>query len=402
MTESDSFPHRRPPFAILIATTATGPLAMSIILPSMPGLMRVFDAGYATVQLTLTLYMIGFAAAQLVYGPLSDRFGRRPVLLSGLAVYVAGSAACLVAPSIETLIAARIVQSVGGCAGMVIVRAIIRDLYDRDQSASQIAYVTMAAVLMTMIGPVIGGYLDDLFGWRVIFAVITAFGAIVLVFAVISLHETRLVAQRGFAVLDFWTDFAALLRIRSFCGYTLQISFTSCVYFGFLGGAPYVMMELMGRSPSEYGLYFLLVSVSYIASNFTAGRISVRMGIERMIVIGMAIAVVGTTGLALLWGSGLLTPLALFGAMAVVSLGNGLSIPNGMAGAVSTDAARAGAASGLAGFIQMMAGAGASLLVGALLADTATPLVGVMVGGTVLAVAAHAVGVRSRTVPELR
>ena len=266
MTESLSFPHRRPPFAILIATTATGPLAMGIFLPSMPGLMRVFDAGYGTVQLTLTLYMVGFAAAQLVFGPLSDRFGRRPVILAGLTLFVAASAACLAATSIETLIAARIVQSVGGCAGMIIVRAIIRDLYDRDQSASQIAYVTMAAVLMTMIGPVIGGYLDDWFGWRAIFAVITAFGAIVLVFAVFTLHETRMMAQRGIAVLDFWSDFMALLRIRSFCGYTLQLSFTSGVYFGFLGGAPYVMMELMGRSPSEYGLYFLLVSVSYTAS----------------------------------------------------------------------------------------------------------------------------------------
>ncbi|MDP7667006.1 MAG: multidrug effflux MFS transporter [Rhodospirillales bacterium] len=402
MTESLSFPHRRPPFAILIATTATGPLAMGIFLPSMPGLMRVFDAGYGTVQLTLTLYMVGFAAAQLVFGPLSDRFGRRPVILAGLTLFVAASAACLAATSIETLIAARIVQSVGGCAGMVIVRAIIRDLYDRDQSASQIAYVTMAAVLMTMIGPVIGGYLDDWFGWRAIFAVVTAFGAIVLVFAVFTLHETRMMAQRRIAVLDFSSDFMALLRIRSFCGYTLQLSFTSGVYFGFLGGAPYVMMELMGRSPSEYGLYFLLVSVSYTASNFIAGKISSRMGIERMIVAGMVIAVVGTTGLTLLWASDLLTPLVLFGAMAVVSLGNGLAIPNGMAGAVSADPVRAGAASGLAGFIQMTAGAGAALLVGALLADTATPLVGVMLGGTVLAVAAHVVGVRPRPAPELR
>ncbi|HJO68641.1 MAG TPA: MFS transporter, partial [Rhodospirillales bacterium] len=239
-------------------------------------------------------------------------------------------------------------------------------------------------------------------GWRAIFAVVTAFGAIVLVFAVFTLHETRMMAQRRIAVLDFSSDFMALLRIRSFCGYTLQLSFTSGVYFGFLGGAPYVMMELMGRSPSEYGLYFLLVSVSYTASNFIAGKISSRMGIERMIVAGMVIAVVGTTGLTLLWASDLLTPLVLFGAMAVVSLGNGLAIPNGMAGAVSADPVRAGAASGLAGFIQMTAGAGAALLVGALLADTATPLVGVMLGGTVLAVAAHVVGVRPRPAPELR
>ncbi|MDP7241447.1 MAG: multidrug effflux MFS transporter [Rhodospirillales bacterium] len=386
---------RRPPLALLVAVSATGPLSLNIFVPSMPGIQRVFHTDYTTVQLTLTLYLIGFAVAQLLYGPLSDRFGRRPVLLAGQGVYLAGSLLCLMAPGIGALIAGRVVQAVGACAGMVVARAIIQDIYKREKAAPMLAYVHSGMAAAPMIGPSIGGLLEVWFGWQASFVLIAAIGAGVLAASVFYLHETHWGEGQAAGITDMVVGFGHLLRRPVFCGHAFQVAFTSSVFFAFVGGVPYVMVDLMGRPPSEFGFYFIAVPAMFMTGSFFAGRVSARVGSDRMVAIGTLIALTAT-GAEVAWNHwDLLTPVTLFGSMAVAALGAGMAQPNGMAGAVGVDPRRAGAASGLSGFLQMTVSAGVATVVGALLADSATPVVVVMFTSAALALMFHLVAVRA-------
>ncbi len=380
----------RPGLPILIAITAVGPLALNIFIPSMPTLVRAFDTDAATVQLALSLYLIGVAVAQLAYGPLSDRYGRRPVLLIGLALFLLGSIACLLAPSIEALIAGRVVQAVGACSGMVLARAVVRDLYDRSEAASKLGYIMMAMVIAPMIAPSIGGLLDWWLGWRASFAFVALFGLAILAAAFASLHETNLRRHTSTRPADLLAAFVRLLRLPAFNAYAWQGAFSSGVFFGFLGGAPYVMVEILGRTPAEYGLWFVVLSAMYMTGNFLSARLSARVGLDRMIWWGVVLSVVGTSLLLAAVLTGTLSPLTLFGTMSVVSVANGLSLPNAMAGAISADTQAAGAASGLAGFLQMGLGAALSYLAGALLTESALPLALIMAGTALLALLVYA------------
>jgi DHA1 family bicyclomycin/chloramphenicol resistance-like MFS transporter len=387
----------QPPLAILVAVTGLGPLALNIFMPSMPGIAQHFAVGYEQVQLSLTLYLIGFAVSQLVYGPLSDRFGRRPVLLSGLVLFVASSLICALAVDIGWLLAGRLGQGIGGCAGMVLARAVVRDVHGRDRSASMIAYITMAMVVAPMLAPAIGGYLDQLVGWRAGFWFTAATGAVVLAFAVAFLHETlaRKVPLPGLRRL--FGLYAALGREPAFRGYAAQTALTSAGFFGFLGGAPHVVIEIMGRSQADYGLFFMLSALGYMSGNFIAGRLSTRLGLDRMIGLGIALSAAGALLMVGLPLAGQVTAWALFGPMLVFGFGNGLSLPNGLAGAVSVRPDLAGTASGVAGCLQMGTGAAASVLVGWLVADAASqlPLAAVMLASTLLAGAAWALTPRA-------
>jgi DHA1 family bicyclomycin/chloramphenicol resistance-like MFS transporter len=203
---------------ILVAVTATGPLALNILMPSMPGLPAVFGTDYATVQLTLSLYLIGLAGAQLIYGPLSDRYGRRPVLLAGLGVFLLGTLTGALAASISMVIAGRVLQAVGGCAGMVLGRAIVRDLYERDRAASVIAYVTMAMVVAPMLAPLFGGFLDDWLGWRATFWFVAVYGSVVVVFCFLLLGETHRTRLPFPGPAGMLSSYLRLLRSPLFLG----------------------------------------------------------------------------------------------------------------------------------------------------------------------------------------
>ena len=372
-------PPRLPPIAILIVIAGLGPTSLSIFLPSMPGLIRVYDTSYATAQLTLTFYLVGLAVAQLAYGPLSDRFGRRPALLTGLFLYVIGSVACVAAPTIETLIAGRVLQAVGGCSGIVISRAIIRDVYERGRAASVLAYVTMAMVVAPMMAPTIGGFLDDWFNWRAGFVFMVFVGVLTLAACFLFLNETHAPQKDTVSRRDIWEGVAALLRRRRFHGYAFQVAFSSGVFYSFIAGAPYVVIELLHRSAGEYGLWFAVTSVVYMGGNFIAARVSERVGSDRMITIGTTISLIGVFTLSVFYLNDLVFAATLFGGMSTVAFGNGMSIPNGVSGAVSVDPTRAGTASGIAGFSQMAVGAGMSFVVGLLLVGTAAPLVVMMI-----------------------
>jgi len=357
-------PPKAPPIWILITATATGPLALNVFVPSMPGLTRYFETDYATIQLTLTLYLVGVAFAQLAYGPISDRFGRRPALIGGLMIYVAASLLCAVAWSVEVLIVARILQAVGGCAGMVLGRAIVRDVFDRDGSAGVIAYITMAMAVAPAIAPTLGGLIDGEFGWRMSFAIPIALGLAVLAGALPGLNETNQTKTPSIDPLAMLRSYASLLRSRAYIGYAMNTACSVGAFFSFLAGAPYVMVEILHREPHEYGFYFVLISVGYMTGNFIASRISRKLGVDRMIPLGVGVSLLGAVpgfGLAM---ADVVMPGTVFLPMCLVAVGNGLSQANGIAGAVSVNPRIAGAASGLMGFAQMAVGALFTIIVG--------------------------------------
>jgi MFS transporter, DHA1 family, multidrug resistance protein len=330
------------------------------------------------------------ALGQLIIGPLSDRFGRRPVLLIGLLTFVAGSVLCLLAQSIGVLIFGRIVQAIGGCAGITLSRAIVRDLYGRNQVASMIAYVTMGMAVAPMIAPTIGGLLETFFGWRASFAFLIGFGGLALVFAYGRLRETNHNRASGEAARRLLQGYGSLFRSRQFWGYTLVTSFVSAMFFAFLAGAPYVMIELLGRSPAEYGFYFAMVPCGYILGNFATGRNAGTMGPNRMILAGTLLSLASIAAMAALIASGFLVPVALFGPMLFIGVANGLVLPSGIAGAVSVRPDLAGAASGLSGSFQIGFGALVAPIVGAALSSTVWPLIVIMTICSLLAIVSFA------------
>lgn len=356
---------RRPPFLILVAVSAIGPLALNMFMPSMPGLQATFGVSYGTVQLTLTLYLVGLAVCQLFYGPLSDRYGRRPLLLAGLALFVIASIASALATSIETLILARLVQALGGASGIVLSRAIVRDLYHGEKGASVLGYITMAWVLAPMIAPVIGGYLDQLWGFRSSFVLLAIIGAITLVIAWFTLHETNF-NRRSEGRLWQSAHYGRIFASRQFRGYATTLAFASAVFFTFLAFAPFLTVNIMGRSAVEYGLWFILVSFGYMIGNFLSGRYSVLIGNDRMVLFGNLMTLAGASLCLLCALLDFLTPLALFAPMLLCALGNGLTIPNGTIRAISVDPLLVGTAAGLLGFVQMGISAVISQGVGAL------------------------------------
>jgi DHA1 family bicyclomycin/chloramphenicol resistance-like MFS transporter len=382
-TQDDVVPsgeHQWRLLALLIAITAVGPLSLNILAPAMPGLIGTLGAGAGTVQLTLSLFLLGMAVSQLVLGTLSDRFGRRPVMLAGLALTVVASFAALAASSVTGLIVARTAQAFGATAGIVIGRAVVRDLYDRDRAASMIGWVTMAMVVAPMIAPLIGGALDTALGWHAIFAFVGLFAAAILVWASFQLPETRKVATgEGFA--HFLAASGSLLTDRAFLGYALVAAFNSAMFFTFIGGAPHVVVTIMHRSSAEYGIWFLVISLAYMAGNFAAGRWSAKYGVDFMIRAGVAVTVAGAA-IGIVWvllepAGG---PAVIMVPQMIIGFASGFMLPSALAGAVSVRPQAAGAAAGITGFMQMGLGAATSQLIGHLLdgAQTGLPLAAIV------------------------
>lgn len=360
--------------ALLMLMTGVGPATLNIVVPALPTLVKALATDTATVQLTLSLYLFSFATAQLVLGPLSDRFGRRPVILAALALNMLVSFAAIAASSIHMLIAARILQAIGASGGVVISRAIIRDLYDRDRAAGMIGLVTTAMVLAPMVAPLIGGLLDTAFGWEAIFFAIALLASVAVIWAFFTLPETRpaTAPQSPGLLIKEWR---MLLRHPRFYGYVLIGAFGSAPFFIFLGGAPHVVITLMGRSSAEYGLWFAVMSLGYMSGNFTVSRLSQRFGIDALIVAGLIVELIGcvvTTALIAIFENA--TPAVIFLPQLIVSYGNGLLMANSISGAISIRPQAAGSASGMAGFVQMAVGAASTQIVSFLLIGAATGL----------------------------
>ena len=378
----------RPPHIMtLVLATASAALAMNVFLPSLPGIARHFDADYAVVQLTVSLYLAFTAMLQLVIGPASDRFGRRPVMLTCFVIFLVGSAASIHAPSIEFLLAARVLQSFSA-AGMVLSRAIVRDTVSADEAASRIGYVTMGMAVVPMIAPALGGYLDEIYGWQAAFLLTLGFGTVALVIIFFDLGETNL--NRSSSLTAQVKGYPELLRSRRFWGYALTAGFTSGTFFAFVGGGPYVASQVLNLTPSQYGIYFGMLSLGYVAGNFMSGRFSKSVGLNRMMLAGGLVTIVGMAVAIVLLAFGVVHPLAVFGPTTLVGVGNGMTLPNANAGIVSVRPHLAGSASGLGGSMQIGLGAMLAATAGALLSPEtgAAPLLWVMLCTSTAAVAA--------------
>ena len=374
---------REPSLALLALVTALAPASLHMLVPALPQLAVIFDASAGVVQLTLTLFLAGIAAGQLVYGPVSDRFGRRPVLIAGLTLFLVGTVLCGLAWSLPVLIVGRVVEAGGGCAGMVLGRAIVSDVFDRERSARAIAMIAMAMSLAPSLSPAIGAYLAEWVGWRADFVVLGAVGAVALALTTAKLQETH-ATPASFNIGGMIGSFVLLLRSPAFLGFAFATAFTSASWFTFLASAPYLLAEVLHKPPSTYGLMILLPMAAYILGNAGVARLSVPLGSIRLYVFGLALSLASGVMLAV-WCFAGLTPWALFVPMAISSIGNGLSQPPGMAAALSIYPRIAGAASGLLGFLQMTTAAIGTLLIGLLPQKSVLSMVAVVGASLTLA-----------------
>jgi DHA1 family bicyclomycin/chloramphenicol resistance-like MFS transporter len=369
----------------LIVLTGLGALSMNIFLPSLPQMTEYFVTDYRLMQLSVALYLAVNAGLQVVIGPISDRFGRRPVLLVGISVFLVATLGCIFAPNIEVFLFFRMLQAVI-VVGLVLGRAVVRDMYPADQAASQIGYVTMGMAVVPMIGPAIGGVLDETFGWQANFWLLFGLGVLVLALTWRDLGETARATSTSFAAQ--FREYPELLTSRRFWGYCMAAAFASGAFFAYLGGAPYVGSEVFGLSPALVGFYFGAPALGYFFGNWVSGRFSVRLGINVMILWGTVISAAGLLVSLLLFLLGLKTALVFFGFMTFVGLGNGMVLPNATSGMLSVRPHLAGTASGLGGAIMIGGGAALSALAGALLTggNGAYPLILIMLFTSILAV----------------
>ena len=373
-------PNSFPVTALLTALVALGPISTDLYLPSLPSLARYFNVGVDDIQLTLSVFLVGLATAQLVYGPLSDRFGRRPVLLVGLAIYVVASFVCMLSPSVPVLVVARFVQAVGACVGPVLGRAIVRDVYGREGAARVLAYMSAAMALAPAIGPILGGFLENWFGWRINFLALVVYGSGGLVIAWRILPETNRARDLQAAqLIRMLLGYRGFLNHRTYVGYVLCCAFAYSGIFAFISGSSYVLQEVVGLGPIGFGLCFAGVVIGYIIGTVVAGRLSRRLGIDRLIAVGAGIGVGGgalllALALADTPRSGLAGALLIVGPMLVFMIGVGLVLPNSIAGAIGPFPRAAGAASALLGFVQMTVAAAIGIAVAALYDGSSAPM----------------------------
>ena len=278
-------------FLILMLMTAAGSFSMQVFLPALPAIQHSFGVSQSFVQLTLSLSMVSIAVSTLFYGPLADRYGRKPVLVAGMLLFLAGSLLSTFAPSVTLLIVGRVAQAAGAAAGMVLSRTIIRDVYGAEDAPKAINYLTIAMVIAPMVAPVIGGFLTEGFGWRANFAATAALALLVGALVVGLLHETLSSAERarfreGSIARSALGGLRQVARSRRFWGYTLISSFSMAIFFAFVAGAPYLMSGLLQRPPSEYGLWFLGIPGMFAGGSFAATRLLNTLGLDRSIVLG--------------------------------------------------------------------------------------------------------------------
>lgn len=376
-----------PKVVTLILIAGLSALTMNIFLPSLPQMAAYFGVSYGVMQQSVALYLALSAALQIAIGPISDRFGRRRVLVWSLVIFLAATIGTIFAPTATIFLMFRMMQAVIA-AGMVLSRAVVRDMVSDSEAASMIGYVTMGMSIVPMIGPVIGGVLDDAFGWHANFVLLFVLGLAVLALVWADLGETATLRRVSFA--DQIRTYPTLLSSRRFWGYTLSAAFASGCFFAYLGGAPYVGTEVFGLSSVHVGALFALTAIGYAAGNFLAGRYSVRFGMNRMVLFGALVTTFGLGLLTILTVAGLSGPVVFFSLTVFMGLGNGIGLPSANAGMLSVRPDLAGTASGLGGAITIGGGALLASAAGKVLGPGASelPLVLLMLASSIASVIA--------------
>ncbi|MEE8393576.1 MAG: multidrug effflux MFS transporter [Rhodospirillales bacterium] len=361
--------------ALLTGLVALGQISTSTYIPSLPFLVEALDTDAGRVNLTLSLFLAGFAISQLIYGPLSDRYGRRPILIGGLVLYLAASLYCAYAGTIEELIMGRIAQGVGACSGAVLGRAIVRDVYGPDRAAKALAYIGVAFALSPAVTPIIGGYLQVWFGWRANFFFFTAVAVVVLALTWIMLDETNEDPDPGaINVAAMVRTYAMLLGSPVYVGYMLSLSLIFAGLMAYTAAAPFLFIDVLGMSADGFGLLSVINVLGFLAGTLAAGRLTLRLGTQRMAFQGILISLAGAAAMAAVAVAGHMSIAAIIAPMTVFLAGMGIVMPNAMAGAMAPFPRNAGAASALMGFFQMLVAALASALAGWMPKSTQLPM----------------------------
>ncbi len=372
-------------FIALVAITFVGPLSIHLFLPALPYVRQAFAVDQSAAQLTYSLAMLVMAFATLVYGTLSDRLGRLPVLVGGLVLFTVGAITALSASTLTVLLIGRVLQGAGAASGIVLVRAMVSDVYGTDRLGKMIAYLTVAYVIGPLTAPPIGGLLIDWFGWQSILILPAAFGLVAIVIAVTVIGETS--SPRGTTRPGLIFGYRRLFGAPVFTLYALNPALFSGAFFAQGTAAAYLTIEVLHRPASEFGLLFMLGPGGFMVGNFLSGRLGDRLSGGFLIVFGSLVTVAGTALMIVLIAYQGLTPWGLFVPLAVLTLGQGFAMPHSQAAAIAHEPTLTGTASGIVMFLQLLFAAGLPQLVSALSDGTATPMIVVVTTAAVLGLA---------------
>ena len=362
---------------LLSLLTALGPLTMDMYLPSLPAIGRALDASTAAVQLTISSYLLGFAVGQILYGPLSDRVGRRPVILAALVIYVAATVVCAVAQTIGILIAVRFVQALGGAGCIVLARAAVRDLYSGERAGRELSLMGSITAFALIVAPAIGGLLQDAFGWRASFYLLVVFALVAGATAARFLPET--LRQRASGPFSFGAMGALYRSVLVHRGFLANLGILVAAFvglFAWISGAPFVMQGLYAMTPVAFGAAYAVGAAGYMVGAYVAARVVMRLGLDRTVGMGAVIMAAGGLAMAASVALGLSSVAWLVGTMTIYLAGMGLVLPQTQAGALTPFADRAGTASSLLGFAQQSSAAIAAAAIGHFLGYSAWPVAG--------------------------
>lgn len=380
------FDRKSPPVLVtLILITSISVLTMNAFIPSLTALADDLGTSYAFMQWAISGYLFVTAAMQLIIGPLSDRFGRRPVVIGGLIIFIIASFGCVLAEDGNTFMFFRMLQA-AVASGMVLSRAIVRDLLPPNEAASMIGYMTAAMALVPMVGPMYGGAMEEALGWRATFWSFIIFGVCILWLVWIDLGETNRLKSASFSAQ--FRAYPGLLTARRFWGYALTGAFASGSFFALLGGGPFVAREIFGQGPSATGLYLGFIAFGYLCGNLVTGRFAGKTGINKLMLIGCCVGTVGMAAGSLVNIFVIDHPLAVFGFCIFVGFGNGMTLPSATTGILSVRPELSGSASGLGAAMMMGSGAGLSAITAAILTieTGALPLLLMMLASAAMSV----------------
>jgi len=351
------------------------PLAVHLFFPVIPAVKVALGLSDARAQLTFSIALFGMAFATLFYGSLSDRYGRRPVLLSGLALFLFGSVVSLMAETVNALVLGRLVQAIGAGCALTLVRAIARDAYRAEQLVKAIAYLTMFGTLGPMVSPFIGGVLTDTLGWRSVFGFSLLAGGAITLTAYLAMYETHPVAKRIKSEESIAQSYAVLFRRLRFNAFVLQSGFNTGAFMVMASAAASLMTELLHRPATEFGAYFLLFPIGFFTGNFISTRIGNRFSTETMVFAGSLLALAAVSGQAAVLSWGLVTPLAFFLPGTFITMAQGIAMPYAQVGAMAEVPRFAGTAAGIGVFMQNFGAAVFSQLYGIFADGTPRPMI---------------------------
>jgi MFS transporter, DHA1 family, multidrug resistance protein len=383
----------RAPFLLLVAMTACGTLGMHVIIPALPSTARALGMTVGAAQLTITLYLIGLAIGQLVYGPLSDRFGRRPTVLVGLGLFTLASVITAVAPNAAILIGARILQSLGGCAGLVLGRAAVRDSASGDRAASQLALLTLVMSLVPAIAPAIGGVLTAYISWRASYVLLALIGGATLAACVIRLPETR--APTAGASRSLLASYVRLLQSGRFRGYAIGGACSTTAFYGFMSASPFIFETQLHQPPQDMGFYYLFLMLGVGGGSLGANRIAGRISIPKALRLANGLCILGAGLFMLADLTGHLTVFTVVAPVTLFMVGAGMASPFALAGSVSVNPQMIGAASGMYGFVQMTYGMLCTVVVESWHPGAVYPVAIVLLGSALLGQIATSAAIRA-------